>query len=577
MAAVAWCVFTQPGRALPPTSPADFLNQAESLRTSDHPRFVQMLEQLHRDTPRMAAGEQWHLHYLDAWETMFEGDYAKSETQLRDVIDHSGNAILAAKASALLLNNLATNRRYEEAFALANQLASNLPRIKDPLIRFTLLTSLSQMMDHAGQIDLAIQYARMAQAVVPAGETLCRPYAMLAAALYNGKRLTSTSTELQQAIDACVAARDPVFANAMWLTLSSVYLDENQPRKAMSLLDRLASSIVASQYYPHMLSSQAERAEAYAKLGNDEEAKKAALAAVAMGHPGDINEWLMVAYQVLYDVEKKQGHTAAALPYYEQYVIQDKGHLNDVSARTLAYETAQQQTLVQKLETESLSKQNNILRLQQELATKAVETSRLYIALLLVVLVSIVFWLFRLKRSQLRFKQLSCLDGLTGILNHQHFVGEAERSLRLQEKKSGSACLVSIDLDYFKQVNDTHGHAIGDAVLKHTVTICKQHLRACDLFGRLGGEEFGILLVDCSRDQGMAIADRIRMAIGATPIDIDGCRVSFSASLGLACTDMCGYDLQRLCREADAALYRAKRTGRNRVIADVGNGNLAQA
>jgi diguanylate cyclase (GGDEF)-like protein len=578
LAGLAWSVLAQPGLAAGTiTDPQAFLNQAESLRTTDHPQFVQMLAQIHRQAPRLDVRQQWHLRYLDAWEAMFEGDYGKSEAMFHEIIDRSSDASLVAKASSLLLTNLAANRRYEEAFALGNRMAAGLSEIKDPQARFMVLMNLSQMLDLAGQTDLAIKYAHMMENAVPAGETLCRPYSLEAAALFNAKRLTSSSPQLHQAIDTCVAAQQPVLAETMWLVLSSLYLEENQAGKAIALLDQIAPSIRINHYYPHTLAALVQRAQAYAKLGNDGEAKKAALAAISMGNPSDISDWLKDAYEVLYSIEKKQGDNAAALYYYERYVAQDKGHLNDISAKTLAYDVAQQHTLVQKLETESLSKQNNILRLQQALATKAVETSRLYIALLLVVLVSIVFWLFRLKRSQLRFKQLSCLDGLTGILNHQHFVSEAERSLRLQEKKSGSACLVSIDLDYFKQVNDTHGHAIGDAVLKHTVTICKQHLRACDLFGRLGGEEFGILLVDCSRDQGMAIADRIRMAIGATPIDVDGCRVSFSASLGLACTDMCGYDLQRLCREADAALYRAKRTGRNRVIADVGNGNLAQA
>jgi diguanylate cyclase (GGDEF)-like protein len=575
---MAWGALAQPNHVATSISdPAAFLAQTEDLRTSDHPRFVQMLEQIHDAALHLTPEQQWHLRYLDAWEAMFEGDYSKSETQLHEVIDHSGNATLAAKASALLLTNLAANRRYEEAFALANRVTTGLPGVKDPQARFMMLMNLSQMLDLAGQTDLAIKYAQMMESIIPAGETLCRPLSLEVAALFNAKRLTSSSPELKRAIDTCVAAHQPVLTDTMLLTLSNLYLDEGKPDKTIVLLDRIDPNIQLNHYFPHLLSSAVERAQALEKLGNDNDARKAALVAVAMTRPGDISEWLKSAYEVLYKVEKKLGHASAALFYYEQYAAQDKGYLNDISARSLAYATAQQHTTVQKLETESLSKQNSILKLQQALATKAMETSRLYIALLLVVLVSIIFWLFRLKRSQLRFKQLSCLDGLTGILNHQHFVSEAERSLRLQEKKSGSACLVSIDLDYFKQVNDTHGHAIGDAVLKHTVTICKQHLRACDLFGRLGGEEFGILLVDCSRDQGMAIADRIRMAIGATPIDIDGCRVSFSASLGLACTDMCGYDLQRLCREADAALYRAKRTGRNRVIADVGNGNLAQA
>jgi diguanylate cyclase (GGDEF)-like protein len=578
LAGVACCVLLQTGHAATPvTDPAAFLDQTESLRTKDHPRFVQMLEQIHREAPRLTPGEQWHLRYLDAWETMFEGGYTTSETQFHDVIDHSGDMTLAAKASALLLSNLAANRRYEEAFVQANRLTAELPQIKDPLARFMLLLNLSQMLNFAGQTDLAIKYATMMEGAIPHGETLCQPLSLEVTALYNGKRLTSSSPELQRAIDTCVADRQPVYANIMWLVRGSLYLDEDQPGKAMALLDRIGPSIRINHYFPQLLSAQVQRAQAYAKLGNDGDAKKAALAAVAMSSPDEINEWRKDAYEVLYKMEERRGNAAAAFSYYEHYVAQDKGYLNDISARTLAYEVAQQRMLVQELATEGLSKQNNILRLRQALDTKAVETSRLYIVLLLMVLVFIVLWLFRLKRSQLRFKKLSFHDGLTGIFNHQHFIGEADRALRLLEKKQGDACLISMDLDHFKQVNDNHGHAMGDAVLRHTVAICRQQLRPTDLFGRLGGEEFGILLLDCTCDHGIAIADRIRMAIEATPVVEDGCVIWFSASVGLACTDTSGYGLPRLFREADAALYRAKRSGRNRVITGSENGSLAEA
>jgi diguanylate cyclase (GGDEF)-like protein len=234
----------------------------------------------------------------------------------------------------------------------------------------------------------------------------------------------------------------------------------------------------------------------------------------------------------------------------------------------------QQHLLTGKLETERLSKQNAVLRLQQALDAKAVETSRLYILLLLLLVASIASWLYRLKRSQLRFKRLSHHDGLTGIFNHQHFIGEAARVLQALKKKNEHACLISIDLDYFKQVNDTHGHAMGDAVLKQTVAICQQELRPTDLFGRLGGEEFGILLAGCSRHQGLDIANRIRVAIDATPMGHGDCVITISASVGLASTELSGHDLQRLCMEADAALYRAKGAGRNRVVAHAGTGDL---
>lgn len=578
LAGMACCALLQAGHAATPvTDPAAFLDQTESLRTKDHPRFVQMLEQIRREAPRLTSGEQWHLRYLDAWEIMFEGDYAKSETQFHDVIDHSGDVTLAAKASGLLLSNLAANRRYEEAFAQANRLTTALPEVKDPQARFMLLLNLSQMLNFAGQTDLAIKYAAMMENAIPPGETLCQPLSLQVAALDDGKRLTSSSPELQRAIDTCVADRQPVFANTMRLVMGSLYLEEEQPGKALALLDRMGPSIRINHYFPHILSAQVQRAQAYAKLGNDNDARNAALAAVAMSRPDDINDWLKDTYEVLYRIEEKRGNTAAAFSYYKHFVTQDKGYLDDVSARALAYDVAQQHMLVQKLGAEGLSKQNNILRLQQALDNKAVETGRLYIVLLLMSLVSIAFWLFRLKRSQLRFKKLSFHDGLTGIFNHQHFIGEADRALRLLEKKHGSACLISMDLDHFKQVNDSHGHAMGDAVLRHTVAICQQQLRPTDLFGRLGGEEFGILLLECSRDQGMAIADRIRTAIEATPVDGDGSVVWFSASVGLASTDTSGYGLPRLCREADAALYRAKRSGRNRVIAGSDDESLVEA
>lgn len=559
------------------TDTAALLAQTESLRTIDHPQFLHRLDELHQQIAGMSLHERWQLRYLDAWQASFQGDYAHSLPLLQDIVDHSGDAVLVAKASAILINDLSSNKRYEEAFALANRAMTNLPNTRDELARFLVLFYVSQLLKSAGQYDLAANYVReMAQTHSP-GQTSCQPQTMLLTVLYDSHKLTSSSAELQQGIDVCQVAREQVFTDTLWLVKASLYIDEDQPGKAVDLLERIAPNIRADQYYDNTVSSQVELAQAYWKLGDDENARKSALAAIAVSDANDVNATLRDAYEVLYNVEKKHGNAAAALVYYERYAKQNMGYLNDISARALAYDMVQQHMLVQKLETDKLSKQNNILQLQQALTTKAIETSRLYIALLLLVLISIVFWLFRLKRSQLRFKQLSCLDGLTGIFGHQHFMSEADRGLRILEKKRSPACLVFIDLDYFKQVNDTHGHAMGDAVLRRTVAICQHQLRPNDVFGRLGGEEFGILLPECSREEGIAIADRIRRAIEATPVAGDGGIVSFSASLGLACTDPSGYALQRLCREADAALYRAKHTGRNRVIAASDNEGLVEA
>lgn len=556
------------------TDPATFLDQTEALRLKDHAEFAKRLAKIHREAPTLNKAEQWHLDYLDALEASLQGHYGAAEAPLRALIERSGSPTLTAKASELLMNNLAVRHRYLEAFLIANQLAAELPKITDPAFRNEILGNLSQMVTLAGQTDLAIKYAQMMEKTE--GKQ-CGPFYRLAVALNSAKRITSSDARLRDTIAACTAERQPILEAAAQLMLIGLELDEHRPTQALATLDSIAGQINKNHYYPHALSSRVLRAEAYEQLGKNEQARQTALSAIAMADPNDIDDWLMIAYRILVDDAKRRGHSAAALGYYEQYVKQQSGSVSDAAAQALAYQTVRQQLITRKLEAEELSKQNSILKLQQALDAKAVETSRLYIALLLIGLTGIALWLFRTTRSQLRFKRMATRDGLTGTLNHQHFMGECERRLSALEKRPGHACLIWIDLDHFKQINDTHGHATGDAALRHSVAICQQQLRPGELLGRLGGEEFGILLGDCPREQAIAIADRIRLAIEASPMVLDEAVVSISASIGVATTATSGYDLQRLCRDADAALYRAKRAGRNRVMADAVDGSLAEA
>ncbi|MEY2169966.1 MULTISPECIES: GGDEF domain-containing protein [unclassified Rhodanobacter] len=547
--------------------PDAFLTQTEALQLTDHPRFLQQLAQLNGKASQLTPEQQWHLRFMNAWEAMYESDYAKSGALFQDVIQHSGNPYLADYASALLMSQFGLTRHYTEAFELANRLAARLPQITDAKVHLKLLLNLSASLGLAGQTDLAIRYAQMAMSAVPVGGSRCYPASMMAEALYYGHRLKSNSPELLQAVADCPAAKEPVYNANLQLTLADLYVQERRPRKALTLLDRVEPNLDILGDASYKLTAMLIRAQALAALGDDAVAKKVALVVVAQNKSGDFDAWLKDTYEVLYRIEKKQGHAAAALDYYEKYAALDKAYLDDVNARAMAYETVQQHVLAQKLETENLSRQNALLRMRQTLDAKTAETNRLYLALLLMALAFAALWMFRIKRSQLRFKKLSHLDGLTTVFNRQHFMGEVERTLRLLEKRAGTACLVFIDLDHFKRINDTHGHAMGDEVLRQVVVVGKQQLRPADLFGRLGGEEFGILLVGCSHGQGMAIADRIRHAVEATKVECEGTVIAISTSVGLACTGVCGHDLRRLCREADAALYRAKRGGRNRVEA----------
>jgi diguanylate cyclase (GGDEF)-like protein len=179
----------------------------------------------------------------------------------------------------------------------------------------------------------------------------------------------------------------------------------------------------------------------------------------------------------------------------------------------------------------------------------------------------IVFFAYKTKRSQLHFMKLSQVDGLTGIANRPHFIELAVGTLVASQKTNQEVCVVLCDLDHFKAINDQYGHAAGDVALKQVVEAFRTHLRPYDVFGRVGGEEFGVLLPGCTLESARERCEELRRAVADLVLHHEGREISLSASFGVETTASCGYELRQLLANADAALYQAKHAGRNRVVA----------
>jgi diguanylate cyclase (GGDEF)-like protein/PAS domain S-box-containing protein len=157
-------------------------------------------------------------------------------------------------------------------------------------------------------------------------------------------------------------------------------------------------------------------------------------------------------------------------------------------------------------------------------------------------------------------------DALTDLQNRRSFFANAERELaRLQRGKVDQGALIMIDLDHFKRINDTYGHGIGDEVLRHLAGTLMRTLRRSDLAGRLGGEEFAVLLPDTSEEQGVLLAERLRVSIAESSVTTPAGDIFFTASMGLTILDGTDQDIDTALDRADDALYRAKEAGRNRV------------
>ncbi len=167
---------------------------------------------------------------------------------------------------------------------------------------------------------------------------------------------------------------------------------------------------------------------------------------------------------------------------------------------------------------------------------------------------------------QEKLKQVATTDYLTGLCNRRHFMALGKIEIERQKRYSPAGLsLIMLDLDHFKIINDTHGHEIGDLVLKTFAYMGRKALRDADVFARVGGEEFVILLPETDLMGAFAIAERFRQACERSSVTLDKGGISFTVSLGVATWNSSIKEIEELMKHADQALYRAKKNGRNRV------------
>jgi two-component system cell cycle response regulator len=176
----------------------------------------------------------------------------------------------------------------------------------------------------------------------------------------------------------------------------------------------------------------------------------------------------------------------------------------------------------------------------------------------------------RLQENYRKSLSLALTDGLTGLYNRRYLGVHLDGLLaRLADGATGPSLLL-IDIDWFKRVNDTHGHAAGDAVLRELTSRIARYVRTFDLFARYGGEEFVVVLPETDRRVAEGVAERLRMVVAEMPFRVGeaATEVSVTISIGLAVTADARESSDSLLRRADAALYAAKEAGRNRVVSD---------
>ncbi len=164
-----------------------------------------------------------------------------------------------------------------------------------------------------------------------------------------------------------------------------------------------------------------------------------------------------------------------------------------------------------------------------------------------------------------RLRELAMIDSLTGVLNRRAFLDHADGEWVRHQRHNHALSCAMVDVDGFKTINDTFGHAAGDAVLQHIGALLRATLRASDLPARLGGDEFAALMPETTLDGAVALGERLLARVQQRPLHVLDQSLATTLSIGVASAEGCN-SLEELIAKADRALYRAKKEGRARVV-----------
>lgn len=543
------------------------LAQAETTRITDPVQFQQDLRQLNARMAQATPLQQQQITYLNAYAQIYASHFDQGIRQARQLIAATANLNLKFRASALIVNAYALNGQFNEGLHQLEQTLSLIGRVDDPELRQHGLISAAMLYSQIGQFQLARHYAELVMAKPASAHFLCGASYVEFDALLHQHALQSNDAPLVQAIDECMAKRESLHANLMRVTLARKWMEQGQRDHAITLLrDHLGE--VKETHYPRL------SAEVHSLLGellyardDMEDAQAEASLAVAQG-AGILNAPpLVAAYRTLYQIAENRHDVAGALAYYKLYAEADKGYLNEIKTRELAYQIVRSENQQKNQQIELLNRENNLLQLQQRVDQTAAQDSRLMMLLASLLAFVIGLWAYKTRRLHASLRHMAETDALTEVCNRHYFAQQAGLCLAACAAAGEQAALIMFDLDHFKTINDSYGHVTGDWVLKAVANTCNGLCRKMDKVGRLGGEEFAILIRGADLKSATRMAEDCRVRLSQIDSRPSGYTFPITASFGVSSTPMSSYDLDKLLSHADQMLYRAKREGRNRVRA----------
>ena len=539
------------------------LDEANEIRTSNPNEFKKILTRLDNKLNEMTIHENYYFRYLQAYKLTFEGKFQEALPIFKNILS-SEDAELSIKFRSRLtiINIFGIEQNWTKGLSQLSILLSESPKIKHVDTYLNGLTVTAAFYNQISQYELGLQYGELLFHNATQARIKCMAKTLIVESKLHLQQLKKNDSEFYQSIEIC--KKEAVLANFIRSYQAKFYLEQDKSSEVINFLSPHLQAIESTKYPRLIVEIYTSLAKAYWLQNDLYNASLYAEKSIQTGQNFKTTQAVVAAYKLLYQVAKAQNGHQKALNLHETHAELDKTYINETQAKHLAFQLAQHKAIEQKNQIDLLNKKNSLLTAEQALASANAANNRLIILVLALTLSVLTFWGLRLLKAHKRIKELAEYDSLTGIFNRGHFVQVANNALKYCQSAEQDLSLIMFDLDHFKKINDTFGHACGDWALQKAVEVCKDIGRQNDIFARLGGEEFCILLNSCDSKVAFERAEACRKAIAAINTADSGFDFTITASFGVTDANTSGYDLEQLLADADSAAYSSKHAGRDR-------------
>ncbi|WP_457666963.1 tetratricopeptide repeat-containing diguanylate cyclase, partial [Thiolapillus sp.] len=364
-----------------------------------------------------------------------------------------------------------------------------------------------------------------------------------------------------QMIRQCDAIPAPLFSASGHLGLGMTLQKKNQHEEALRQLDTALELYQQAEYKVGIGYSLLHAAKSYLAMEKYDLAQQKLTQVIPLLE--SLEQWnsLKDAYAFQSELSERTGNHAEALKWFKKKFLAEKKTLDKIQALQIAKLQVEYEVKNKEQHIDLLQKKNELLALQRK--STLLYSWLIILVLAVLALATALLWK-KAQRERSHFKHLSQTDPLTGLYNHAYCYSLAEETFHRCMRKKQPFAVVVADIDWFKRVNDTYGHAAGDKVLQSIATVLQKHLGRAGIVGRTGGEEFTCFLPKTNLEAALAIVKDCRNDI--QPVTDFGKKIEVTLSYGLAVSHGEYKALDILVREADEALYEAKNLGRNQIV-----------